>query len=113
MLPGHRRQGSLTVVAGIYKPTQTAMQSGPARTKEWVLEYEPETPREIDPLMGWTSSGDMRSQISLSFDTKEEAMAYAERNGIPYQVMQPTPRRPVRKSYADHFRFGRRGSWTH
>ena len=101
------------MVARIYKPAQTAMQSGPARTKEWVLEYEPETPREIDPLMGWTSSRDMRSQISLSFDTKEEAMAYAERNGIPYQVMQPTPRRLVRKSYADNFRFGRRGSWTH
>ena len=101
------------MVARIYKPAQTAMQSGPARTKEWVLEYEPETPREIDPLMGWTSSGDMRSQISLSFDTKEEAMAYAERNGIPYHVTQPTPRRPVRKSYADNFRFGRRGSWTH
>jgi hypothetical protein len=101
------------MVARIYKPAQTAMQSGPARAKEWVLEYEPETPREIDPLMGWTSSRDMNSQISLSFDTKEEAMAYAERNGIPYQVMQPTPRRPVRKSYADNSRFGRRGSWTH
>jgi len=101
------------MVARIYKPTQTAMQSGPARSKEWVLEYEPELPREIDPLMGWTSSGDMKSQISLSFDTKEEAMAYAERNGIPYHVLQPAPRRPVRKSYADNFRFGRRGSWTH
>jgi hypothetical protein len=101
------------MAARIYKPAQTAMQSGPARTKEWVLEYEPETPREIDPLMGWTSSRDMKSQISLSFDTKEEAMAYAERNGIAYHVMQPAPRRPVRKSYADNFRFGRRGSWTH
>jgi hypothetical protein len=100
------------MVARIYKPAQTAMQSGPC-TKEWVLEYEPEMPREIDPLMGWTSSRDMKSQITLSFDTKEEAMAYAERNGIPYRVMQPTPRRPVRKSYADNFRFGRRGSWTH
>jgi len=101
------------MVARIYKPAQTAMQSGPARAKEWVLEYEPETPREIDPLMGWTSSGDMKSQISLSFDTKEEAMAYAERNGIPYHVIEPTLRRLVRKSYADNFRFGRRGSWTH
>jgi hypothetical protein len=101
------------MAARIYKPAQTAMQSGPARTKEWMLEYEPETPREIDPLMGWTSSRDMKSQIILAFDTKEEAMAYAERNGIPYQVVEPTPRRPVRKSYADNFRFGRRGSWTH
>ena len=61
------------MVARIYKPAQTAMQSGPARTKEWVLEYEPEAPREIDPLMGWTSSRDMNAQIRLSFETKEEA----------------------------------------
>ena len=99
--------------ARIYKPTRTAMQSGPARTKEWMLEYEPETPREIDPLMGWTSSRDMKSQISLAFDTKEEAIAYAERNGIPYRLTEPKPRRLVRKSYADNFRFGRKGSWTH
>jgi len=99
--------------ARIYKPAQNAMQSGAARTKEWVLEYEPEIPREIEPLMGWTSSRDMKSQISLSFDTKEEAIAYAERNGIAHRVTEPTPRRPVRKSYADNFRFGRKGSWTH
>jgi ETC complex I subunit conserved region len=101
------------MAARIYKPTQTAMQSGPARTKEWVLEYEPEAPREIDPLMGWTSSRDMKSQISLAFDSQEEAIAYAERNGIPYRLAEPTPRRAVRKSYADNFRFGRKGSWTH
>ena len=74
------------MVARIYKPAQTAMQSGPARTKEWVLEYEPEVPREIDPLMGWTSSRDMKAQIRLDFDSKEEAVAYAERNGIPYRL---------------------------
>ena len=78
------------MVAYIYKPAQTAMQSGPARAKEWVLEYEPEAAREIDPLMGWTSSRDMRQQLRLCFDTKEEAVAYA-----------------------DNFRFGRKGAWTH
>ena len=101
------------MVARIYKPAQTAMQSGPARTKEWVLEYEPEVPREIDPLMGWTSSRDMKAQIRLDFASKEEAVAYAERNGIPYRVMEPKPRKAVRKSYSDNFRFGRIGSWTH
>ena len=101
------------MAARIYKPAQTAMQSGPARTKEWVLEYEPEVPREIDPLMGWTSSRDMKSQIVLAFDTKEEAIAYAERNGIAYRLSEAKPRRAVRKSYADNFRYGRIGSWTH
>jgi hypothetical protein len=101
------------MVARIFRPAQTAMQSGPARTKEWMLEYEPESPREIDPLMGWTSSRDMKAQIRLSFDTKDEAIAYAERNAIPYRVLEPTPRSIVRKSYADNFRFGRKGAWTH
>ena len=89
------------------------MQSGPARTKDWVLEHEIEAPREIDPLMGWTSSRDMKQQLRLSFDSKDEAVAYAERNGIPYRVMEPKPRKAVRKSYSDNFRFGRIGSWTH
>jgi len=101
------------MIARIYKPTQTAMQSGPARSKEWVLEYEPEAPREIDPLMGWTSSRDMRSQVRLAFDTKEEAIAYAKRNGIAHYVAEPKPRAAVSKSYSDNFRFGRKGAWTH
>ena len=85
---------SKTMAARIYKPARTAMQSGPARTKEWVLEYEPEAPREIEPLMGWTSSRDMKSQIRLAFDTREEAIAYAERNGIAYRFVEPKPRAP-------------------
>jgi hypothetical protein len=101
------------MTARIYKPAKTAMQSGEARTKEWVLEHEPASPRRIDPLMGWTSSGDTRAQLRLLFDTKEEAIAYAERNGIPYTLAEPKPRRQVRKSYADNFKFGRIGSWTH
>jgi hypothetical protein len=101
------------MIARIYKPARTAMQSGPARTKEWVLEYAPEAPREIDPLMGWTSSRDMHSQVKLFFSTKEEAIAYAERSGIPYRLAEPTPRATVRKSYSDNFKFGRKEAWTH
>ena len=101
------------MVAYIYKPAQTVMQSGTARTKEWALEYEPESPSEIDPLMGWTSSRDMKRQLHLSFETKEEAIAYAVRAGIAYRLTEPKPRSPVRKTYADNFRYGRKGAWTH
>ena len=101
------------MTARIYKPAKTAMQSGLARTKEWILEHEPAARREIDPLMGWTSSADTSAQVSLAFETKEEAIAYAERNGIPYTVMEPEVRKTVRKAYADNFKFGRIGSWTH
>ena len=101
------------MVARIYKPAKTAMQSGVAKTRDWVLDYEPEQPRAVEPLMGWTSSGDMRQQLRLRFDTKEEAIAYCERNGIPYQVAEP--KAPARRtiSYADNFAFTRRGAWTH
>ena len=71
--------------ARIFSPAKTAMQSGKAKTGSWVLEFEPEQPRKIDPLMGYTSSGDMKSQIKLVFDTKEEAVAYAEKHGIAFR----------------------------
>jgi hypothetical protein len=101
------------MLARIYQPAKTAMQSGLAKTKEWVLDYEPASPREIEPLMGWTSSGDMLSQVRMFFETKEEAIAYAENNHIPYRVFDPHPRALSKKSYADNFKFGRIGSWTH
>lgn len=97
----------------IYKPAKTAMQSGEARTKEWVLEFEPEAPSAPDPLMGWISSADTRAQVRLEFATKEEAVAFAVREGFAYTVSEPKERKPIRKSYADNFKFGRVGNWTH
>ena len=89
------------------------MQSGKGRTKTWILEHEASAAREIDPLMGWTSSSDTRQQLKLRFDTKEDAIAYAERNGMPYTVQEPKQRSLIKKSYADNFKYGRIGSWTH
>lgn len=101
------------MTARIYRPAKTAMQSGEARTKEWVLSYAPEAALTRDPLMGWTSSSDMLREVQLEFASKEEAIAYATRNGIAYTVIEPKPRKAIRKSYADNFKFGRIGSWTH
>ena len=101
------------MVARIFKPAKTAMQSGTAKTRQWFLEYEPEAAREIDPLMGWTSSGDMNSQIRLKFNSKEDAVAYAEHNGIAYRVFEPKERRHKPKAYSDNFKFGRTQQWTH
>lgn len=101
------------MLARIYKPARNAMQSGQANTKEWVLEFEPEEARRIDPLMGWTGSGDMKGQVRLTFDTREEAVAYAARYRIPYQLFDPKePKRSVR-AYADNFKYTRKGQWTH
>ena len=99
--------------ARIFRPTKSATQSGAGRTKRWHLVYTPERPRGIDPLMGWTSSDDMKSQIRLNFDTKEEAIAYAERNGVSYTVEEPAPAPRRTISYSDNFRPGRIGQWTH
>ena len=101
------------MTARIYKPAQTAMQSGTAKTKEWVLDYEPEQPRAIEPLMGWTSSGDMKQQLRLQFDTKDEAIAYCERNGIAYEVFESLPAKRARIAYSDNFAYTRRTPWTH
>jgi hypothetical protein len=101
------------MVARIYKPAKTAMQSGKANTKAWALDFEPAQPREVEPLMGWTSSGDMLSQVRLRFGSKEEAVAYCEREGLPYEI-QPD-KEPARRviSYADNFASNRRMPWTH
>ena len=99
--------------ARIYVPAKNSMQSGKARSKQWVLEYEPELPRGIDPLMGWTSSSDMLQQVQLEFATSEEAVAYAEKHGIPYQVFEPHKPAAKSKSYADNFKFDRKIPWSH
>ena len=101
------------MTARIYKPAKTAMQSGKANTKAWALDFEPEAPREVEPLMGWTSSGDMKQQLRLQFDTKDEAIAYCERNGIAYEVFESSPLRRQRISYSDNFASTRRTPWTH
>jgi ETC complex I subunit-like protein len=101
------------MTARIYRPARTAMQSGTAKTKEWVLDYEPEQPCAIEPLMGWTSSGDMKQQVRLSFDSKEEAVAYCEREGIACKVFESKPPKRQRIAYSDNFAPTRRGAWTH
>ena len=89
------------------------MQSGTANTRQWVLEFAASSPRQIEPLMGWTSSADTRRQLKLTFPTKEEAIAYAERHGVPYTLEEPKERKVQPKSYADNFRFGRPIPWSH
>jgi ETC complex I subunit conserved region. len=101
------------MTARIYRPAPNAMQSGKGKSKQWVLVYEPEAPRTIDPLMGYTSSTDMRQQVRLSFESLEAAEAYAKRNGIPYSVQPSHVPTPKRVSYPDNFRADRKTPWTH
>lgn len=91
--------------ARIFQPAKTAMQSGRANLRKWVLEFEPSEARRADALMGWIGSGDMRAQVRLKFDSKEAAIAYAERHAIDYQVQTPKRRRVRPKNYSDNYSF--------
>lgn len=101
--------------ARIYRPAKSAMSSGTAKTRQWVLEFNQASGREIDPLMGWTSSGDTQSQVRLRFPTKEAAVAYAEAKGIEATVTEPKARRANLRArgYGENFATDRRGAWTH
>jgi len=101
------------MTARIFKPAKNAMQSGKAKTREWQLDYEPEQPRASEPRRGWTSSSDMKQQVTLRFPTKEEAIAYCERKGIAYQVIEPKEAVKRQVAYADNFAFRRGEPWTH
>lgn len=101
------------MLARIYSPARTAMQSGKGKTGLWLLEYVPEAAKTIDPLMGYTSSRDMRAQVKLRFETKEAAVAYAVRNGIPHRVEEPKLPTVKRVSYTENFAFSRKQPWTH
>ena len=99
--------------ARIFSPAKTAMQSGKSKTGHWVLEFDPEKPRKIDPLMGYTTSSDMKSQIRLTFPTRDEAVAYAEKHGIVFRIEEPKESRRRQISYAENFRYDRKTPWTH
>jgi hypothetical protein len=101
------------MVARIFRPAKTAMQSGKSNSQDWILAYDPQSARKVEPLMGYTSSSDMLSQIKLKFDTKELAIDYAERNGIEFQVSEPHEQSRRRVSYSDNFSHTRKISWTH
>ena len=101
--------------ARIYQPARNAMQSGTGKTRNWVLEYGQTQARDVDPLMGWTGSGDTQAQVRLTFPTREAAEAYAAHHGIEADVAEPKRRKPVirPRGYGENFATDRRSAWTH
>lgn len=101
------------MLAKIYRPAKTAMQSGKSLTRTWRLEFNLDLAQRPDALMGWTSSADTHGQVRLSFDSKEAAIAFARANAIPHQVIEPSEPARVVKAYGDNFGFRRREPWSH
>ena len=101
--------------ARIYQPARNAMQSGTAKTKGWVLEFAQDSAREVDPLMGWTSTTDTNTQVKLRFDSRQAAEEYAQAHGIEFTVADPNQRKPNVRAlgYGENFATNRRGAWTH
>ena len=91
----------------IYRPAKTAMQSGTANSKRWLMAFEPTAPKITDPLMGWTGSPDTKGQVNLRFDSRDEAVAFAEKHGLVYTVSEPQDQTIQPKSYSDNFRHDR------
>jgi NADH dehydrogenase len=101
--------------ARVYQPARNAMQSGTGKTKTWILEFVPSSARNIDPLMGWTGSDDMDSQVKMKFNSKKAALSFAADHGITVQATDPQARKPLVRQggYGENFATHRRGSWTH
>ena len=101
------------MLARIYRPSRSTMQSGKGNSREWMLEFEPARAKLPDPLMGWTSSQDTARQVRLRFESRDHAVEYAQRHGIAFRVFEPHDPRLVIKAYADNFAFNRKRPWTH
>ena len=97
----------------IYKPSRNAMQSGKARARDWVLEFAPASARTPDPLMGWTLTDDTSAQVRLTFESRDDAVAYAQKHGLAFQVTEPKSPKRILKAYADNFSADRKQPWTH
>ncbi len=111
--PRETNEATVTQLLRIYRQAKTATQSGAANTRLWVVEFEPEAARAVEPLMGWTSSADTKDQVRLFFDSEAEALAYAKKNGYMYSLERPREAKIRPKAYADNFRYDRLGPWTH
>lgn len=101
------------MLARIYRPARTAMQSGKAGSRQWLLEFEPGVRPPPEMLMGWTSSADTTEQVRLSFETKEQAIAFARRCGVAHRVIEPQETKRIIKAYGDNFSYRRKEPWSH
>ena len=99
----------------IYQPSPSAMQSGIASSNHWILEFVPASKKELDSLMGWTSSADTLSQVKIKFPTQEEAIDFAKAKNLEFSVQNPKKRKPVirPRGYAENFAYERKAPWTH
>ncbi|MBC7950819.1 MAG: ETC complex I subunit [Rhodospirillaceae bacterium] len=93
----------MLATARIYRRSPNPMQQGRARMGQWTVEFEPHLKPGIDPLMGWTSSGDPLQQVRLTFPSEDEAVAFCRRQKLPFDLEKPAANKPKPKSYSSNF----------
>jgi hypothetical protein len=91
-------------VARISELDRRTTQSGNAKAGKWLLEFERREAQRPDPLTGWNGSGDTNPQVSITFPTKEAAIAYCEKHGLQFHLVPASPVRLKIQAYADNFR---------
>ncbi|MFK7840424.1 MAG: ETC complex I subunit [Bdellovibrionales bacterium] len=91
--------------ARIYKPSRSTMQSARGKSKDWVLEYENDTPRKPEPLMGWVSSDDTNNQVKMRFKSEKDAIQFAKSKGLDYKVIKAQVRKTKPRNYGDNFKY--------
>ena len=88
----------------IFKPTKTAMQSGRAKYNKWVLKFLDKKNQLKDTMMGWNGGSNTITQIELKFSSKKDAINYAKKNNLDYEILETSERKVITKSYADNFK---------
>ncbi|KAL8382608.1 hypothetical protein RB595_006404 [Gaeumannomyces hyphopodioides] len=89
----------------IYKPSKPATQSGTHGLRQWRMDWDvlEKGHRWENPLMGWQSSADFVQGTHMHFKSKEDAIAFAEKQGYEYFVQEPNVRKITPKAYANNF----------
>eukprot|EP01039_Chlorochromonas_danica_P011004 gene11004-12252_t len=87
-MPVEQAQRTVIIAPRLLK----SLQSGGKYANQWQITW-PNQARWSNGLMGWTGTSDPMSNVKLHFDSKEEAIAFAQRNGWKYNLQRPTAQR--------------------
>ena len=92
------------MIVKIFKPAKTAMQSGKAKTRHGQLQVMDDSIQAKDPLIGYHGGSSTKNQIKLHFQTRDDAINFAKSKNYDYEVIEPSARKVIKKSYADNFK---------
>ena len=90
----------------IYKNKKSPTQSGRLHKEFWFLEKINNKGFKTDLLTGWKTT-ETNLIKKMRFSNKEEAVSYAKKNNLDYEILTEVNKEIGNKSYADNFKFKR------